>query len=74
VWRNQITLKYKTWQNGNELMAELQAAPQVPIRYTTDGSNPKVSGAKYAAPFVVPNGAIFILASASVRNRSICKS
>ncbi|MBI4028162.1 MAG: DUF499 domain-containing protein [Verrucomicrobia bacterium] len=64
AWRNQITLKYKTWQNGNDLMVEIQAAPQASIRYTTDGSNPKVAGATYAGAFIVPKGTVCVLAVA----------
>ena len=64
AWHNQITLKYKTWQNGNDLMVEIQAAPQASIRYTSDGSNPKVTGATYAGAFIVPRGTVCVLAIA----------
>lgn len=45
-------------------MVELRSAPDAPIRYTTDGSDPKNLGAAYNAPFIVPNGSVFVLAVA----------
>ena len=45
-------------------MVELRAAPAAPLRYTTDGSDPKVSGGSYDDPFVVPYGARLVLAVA----------
>jgi hypothetical protein len=63
-WRNRITLKHRTWQDGEKKMAELRAAPGAPIRYTTDGSNPKTSGGLYNGPFEIPRNAPMILAVA----------
>ena len=45
-------------------MVELCAAPPAPICYTTDGSDPKLSGGSYDGPFVVPSGTHFVLAVA----------
>ena len=46
-------------------MVEIRAAPPaVPIRYTTDGSDPAVAGGAYTEPFAVPAGARLILAVA----------
>ena len=45
-------------------MVELRAAPEAPIRYTTDGSDPKTLGGTYTAPFAVPPGTICVLAIA----------
>ena len=48
-----------------ERMVEIRAAPPtVPIRYTTDGSDPAVAGGAYTGPFAVPAGARLILAVA----------
>ena len=50
---------------GGERMVEIRAAPPaVPIRYTTDGSDPSVAGGAYTEPFAVPAGARLILAVA----------
>lgn len=64
TWRNRITLKYRVFQNGDDKMVELKAVPAVPIRYTTDGSNPKLAGGTYDGPFAVPRGAPCVLAIA----------
>src|ERR1700731_4598696 len=63
-WRNRITLKHRTWQDGEKKMAELRAAPMGPFRYTTDGSNPKTSGGLYNGQFEIPRNAPMILAVA----------
>ncbi len=63
-WVNQIVLKYKFFQDGDERRCELRAYPSGQIRYTTDGSNPTVNGQTYAEPFVVPGDARFVLAVA----------
>jgi len=63
-WRNRITIKSRTYQSGADKMVELRSAPTVPIRYTTDGSDPKHCGGAYAGPFVVPAGTVCILAVA----------
>jgi len=63
-WRNRITIKSGTYQNGADKMVELRAAPAAPLRYTTDGSDPKTSGGLYAEPFAAPKGAVCVLAVA----------
>jgi hypothetical protein len=45
-------------------MVELRVAPNAPIRYTTDGSDPKTSGGLYSGPFAAPAGTICVLAIA----------
>ncbi len=45
-------------------MVELRAAPDAPIRYTTDGSDPRLSGGSYNGSFVVPPGTLLVLAVA----------
>ena len=73
-WSNRITLKSREYVDarpgrleagGGERMIEIRAAPPaVPIRYTTDGSDPSVAGGAYTEPFAVPAGARLILAVA----------
>ena len=41
TWTNRITLKGRVFDSGSDKMMELRAAPPAPIRYTTDGSDPK---------------------------------
>ena len=64
TWQNRITIKSRTFQQGEDRMAELQAAPAAPIRYTTDGSDPRKNGGSYASPFIIPKGTVCILAVA----------
>lgn len=64
AWQNRITLKYRTYQRGADKMMELQAAPLADIRYTSDGSDPKLSGARYLGDFVIPRGAPLVQAYA----------
>lgn len=62
AWRNTITLKSRLYQAGDDKMLELHAAPAAGIRYSTEGSDPKMFGATYEAPFVVPSGTRLVLA------------
>jgi hypothetical protein len=64
TWRNRITIKSRIFQSSDGKMVELQATPAVPIRYTTDGSDPKIHGGAYHDPLVVPPGAQIVLAVA----------
>ncbi len=64
VWQNRLTIKHKVYQSGDDKMCELRASPTAPLRYTTDGSDPKVAGAAYEGAFVIPRGAPMILAHA----------
>ncbi len=63
-WRNRITLKSRVFQAGEDRRVELQAAPPAPIRYTTDGSDPKVAGGHYDGPFTVQRGTRYVMAVA----------
>jgi hypothetical protein len=67
VYKNRITIKSKAYWQGKDMMVELRAAPPAPIRYTTDGSNPKNSGGAYNGAFVVPKGTQVVLAYAEHR-------
>ena len=73
-WSNRITLKSREYidarpgtpeAGGGERMVDIRSAPPaVPIRYTTDGSDPAVAGGAYGEPFAVPEGVRLILAVA----------
>ena len=64
TWNNRLTLKYRIYQSGDDKKLELRAAPPATIRYTTDGSDPRVVGATYEGPFTVPEGSPVVLAYA----------
>ncbi|RIK33160.1 MAG: glycosyl transferase [Chloroflexi bacterium] len=64
LWVNTITLRHRLYQFGAEKKCELRAVPPATIRYTTDGSDPKVTGALYENDFIVPRGTTLILAYA----------
>ncbi len=63
-WTNRITLKHRFFDATGGKKLELRAAPPATIRYTSDGSDPKVAGAVYDGPFLVPQGSPFVLAYA----------
>ena len=67
-WLNRITLKWQEYQNGKDKMVRLEAAPKATIKYTTDGSDPKISGGTYDGPFVVPKGTVYVLAYGAKNN------
>jgi len=66
-WRNKITLKYRIYDRGNDKVVELKSAPAVPIKYTTDGSNPKEYGGYYDGEIIVPKNATYVLAVAEAK-------
>lgn len=63
-WQNRITLKSQQYPSGDDRIVEIQAAPAASIRYTTDGSDPKVNGGVYVGPFAAPDGMRLVLACA----------
>ncbi len=63
-WTGRITLKSREYLAEERRMVELRAAPPAPIRYTTDGSDPKVAGGAYDEPFAIPDGTRIVLAYA----------
>ena len=63
-YSGRITLKSREYLAGEQRMVELRAAPEAEIRYTTDGSDPALSGGAYDGPFVVPPGTRLVLAVA----------
>ena len=64
AWSNRVTLRSREYTGGGGRRVELRAAPPAPIRYTTDGSDPRVNGGAYDGPFAVPAGARLVLAVA----------
>lgn len=64
-WVNKVSLRYKVYDAGDEKKMTLEAsADDAKILYTTDGSDPKESGAAYASDFVIPKDTRFVLAIA----------
>jgi hypothetical protein len=68
-WNNRVTLKSRFFMgDSGERMLELAAAPNrnevTEIRYTTDGSDPKLAGGVYEEPFAVQSGTQIVLAVA----------
>ncbi len=63
-WTNHIKLRSREYMDGDERRIEIRAAPPAPIRYTTDGSDPKLGGGAYDSPFLVPAGIRVVLAVA----------
>ena len=64
TWTNKITIQSRVFDSGSDKMLELKASPNAPIRYTTDGSNPKTNGVPYEAPFPIPPKTLCVLAVA----------
>jgi len=64
VWKNQINLKSRLYDQGGESYLELLSTPQAPILYTTDGSDPRTNGSPYAGPFPIPRGCRLVQAIA----------
>lgn len=65
TWHNRVTMKYRLFTSGKRgKMCELHSAPAADIRYTTDGSDPKIGGGAYDSPFGVPKGTQIVLAYA----------
>lgn len=65
-WKNRVTLKYRLFAGADgERKLELRAAPnkhgKTTIRYTTDGSDPKLSGGTYDGPFALKRGTTLVL-------------
>ena len=63
-WKNKITIKYRVYDKGDKKIVELISAPHVPIKYTTDGSNPKDHGGIYDSEVIIPKNTTYVLAVA----------
>ncbi len=71
AWKNKLTLKNRVYGNDTEKSVELRSAPSgAVIRYTTDGSNPRTSGAVYDNPFTVLKGTKMVLVIAESNGSS----
>jgi hypothetical protein len=56
-WTNEVTIKHKVYPDAEgKKKVELKAVPEVPIRYTTDGSNPRQGGGLYDGPIEAKEG------------------
>ncbi|MFB6247413.1 MAG: DUF499 domain-containing protein [Salinibacter sp.] len=56
-WTNEVTIQHRVYSDADgKKRVELQAVPEVPIRYTTDGSNPRQAGGRYEDPIEVEEG------------------
>ena len=70
TWHNRLTLKYRIYSgHKGSKMVEIRAAPnedgKAEIRYTTDGSDPKLSGGIYTDPVEVLRRTQVLLAIAT---------
>jgi len=70
-WRNRLTLKYRIYSGKkNNKMVEILAAPNkdghAEIKYTTDGSEPKLMGGTYTDPFEISRTNKVVLAIATL--------
>lgn len=63
-WKNEIDLKWNTYDENSQKMVELKASPKAEIKYTTDGSDPLDHGGVYDGPFPVPSGTKYVQAIA----------
>lgn len=64
-WTRDVKVKYKSYDKDGTRHMKLEATSKdVKILYTTDGSNPRDSGAIYEEDFKVPEGTKFIQAIA----------
>lgn len=63
-WKNNIAIKHRVFQQGEDWCVELHAVPRGKIRYTTNGADPVAAGGVYDTPFVLPRDCRFVLAVA----------
>ncbi len=64
-WTRIINLQHKVYDKGGRANVELKTvSPNLKIKYTTDGSNPRESGGIYEGEFVIPEGTKYIQAVA----------
>ena len=65
VWKNSIEVKGRDYSQGPGRFFELSTIPiGMPVRYTTNGSDPRQSGSSYDGPFPLPADARMVLAVA----------
>ena len=56
TWKNTIRVKGRFYQQGDSQMFTAMATPEAPMRYTTDGSDPRTHGTSYTGDFPIPPG------------------
>lgn len=56
TWENSIRIKGRYYDQGGQLYFSAAAIPEVPLYYTTDGSDPTQNGTSYSGDFPVPSG------------------
>jgi hypothetical protein len=56
IWQNEISLRSREFQQGQDRFLEFIAAPVVDIFYTTDGSDPRTRGVSYEGPIQIITG------------------
>jgi hypothetical protein len=64
VWQNKIFIRGRFYSQGEDTYFHMEAVPDAPIKYTTDGRNPVEQGVPYSGDFPVPQDAKIILAVA----------
>lgn len=66
-WTNDVTIKHRIYTAADGAKhVELKAVPEVPVRYTTDGSNPRNAGGQYDGPFKITEKTQVVQAVATV--------
>ncbi|MCP4350268.1 MAG: DUF499 domain-containing protein [Desulfobacterales bacterium] len=63
-WCNKIAIKYRVYDKEDDKVLELKSVPDIPIRYTVDGSNPKDYGVPYDGELKVPSDVTHVQAVA----------
>lgn len=65
VWKNSIEVKGRDYSQGTERFFEMSTIPpDMPVRYTTNGSDPRQGGSSYDGPFPLPAGTKLVQAIA----------
>lgn len=60
TWKDDVKVRYKLRDISNGKMLKLESHPNVTIKYTTDGSNPKENGGVYYDEVEIPENTTFI--------------
>ncbi|QCX33277.1 DUF499 domain-containing protein [Caloramator sp. E03] len=63
-WNNKITVKGRIYDKNGKKVLELKGSPNVDIKFTTDGSNPKENGGIYEGEVEIPDNAVYVIAIA----------
>ncbi|KEI15170.1 DUF499 domain-containing protein [Clostridium novyi] len=60
TWKDDVKVRYKLRDISNGKMLKLESHPNVTIKYTTDGSNPKENGGIYYDEVEIPEDTTFV--------------